>query len=173
MKTGLRMISVMRLIFKKRLLMRLISSSILFTLVSLNALGIPASFYQAMADMETSSYLCVKNYDAGASVTESYYNFDHLEKETKIDSQSFHPSSNDTDNHKGFAALDASISSSVSGNAHIAWQSRDINPGLYGRHEIYGMAQEDLIGVYSMERLIHLRSNQSYGLSRPDWLGCT
>ncbi|MFZ2185190.1 MAG: hypothetical protein ACOX84_06915 [Methanothrix sp.] len=161
--TGTRLTG-MRLAFK--------GAALLFLLVSLTAWGMPASFYQALARMDTSSYLCVKNYDAGASVTESYTNFDHLEKETEITSQSFHPSNSSNDSSRGYATLDASISSTFTGRAHIAWQSREVNPGLYGRHVAYGLMQEDLIGTWSMERLIHLSSNNSR-FTRQDWLACS
>lgn len=151
---------------------RLISFYIIFLLVSLAASGMPASFYQALANMETSDYLCVKNYDAGASVTESYSDFDHLEKETRVTSQSLHPSNSSINSSRGYATLDASISSTFTGKAHLAWQSRDINPGLKGQHTVYGLVQEDLIGVWSMEKLIHLSSNHSWP-TRPDWLACS
>jgi hypothetical protein len=151
---------------------RLIMFYIAFLLAGLTASGMPSSFYQALANMETSDYLCVKNYDAGASVTESYSDFDHLEKETRVTSQSFHPSNSSINSSRGYATLDASISSTFSGSAHYAWQSRDTNPGLYGRHEAYGLVKEDLIGLWSVERFIHLSSNNSL-LSRSDWLHCS
>ena len=151
---------------------RLVTSYIIFMLLILAAFAMPASFYKAMANMDTSDYLCVKNYDAGASITESYSGFDHLEKETKINSQSFHPSNSSSNGSRSYAALDASMSSSFSGKAHISWQSRDLNPGLKGRHATHGMVQEDVIGVWKMERFIHLSSNHSL-LCRPDWLACS
>lgn len=153
--------------------MRTIAVSVIFLLISLAASGMPESFYQSMANMDTSNYLCVKNYDAGASVTESYSDFDRLEKETEVISQSYHPSGSGADSSRGNATLKASISSTFAGKAHIAWQSRDTEPGIQGRHAIYGLAQEDLIGVYSIERFIHLSSNRSCNLTRPDWLSCS
>jgi hypothetical protein len=39
---------------------------------SLAAADMPASFYQAMGNVGTEDTICVKNYDAGASFTESY-----------------------------------------------------------------------------------------------------
>ena len=150
----------------------LISFYIVFLLVSLAASGMPASFYQALANMDTTEYLCVKNYDAGASVTELYSDFDHLEKETKITSWFFHPSNSSINGSRGYAAIDASMRSTFTGKAQIAWQSRDIDPGLKGRHPVYGMVQENLIGVWRMERHIQLSSNSSR-LSRLDWLDCS
>jgi len=172
------MVWIMSLISGKPIFIRLIflslaSLSIAFLLVSLAASGMPASFYQAMTDMNTSNYLCVKNYDAGASVTESYSDFDHLEKETEINSRSFHPSGIKDDSSRGNATLEARIASSVIGKAHIAWQSKDVKSGPYGRHAVYGLVQEDLIGVLNIERFIHLSSNDSYGFSGPDWLPCS
>lgn len=158
----------------RQIFIRLFLLVIIFLLACFTSAAMPASFYQAMTNMETSNYLCIKNYDAGASVTESYSDFDHLEKETEIKSQSFHPYSNSkADNSRGNATLDASISSSVTGKAHIAWQSKDPAAGIYGRHAIYGLMQEDLIGVFSMERLIHLSGNYSFGHPGINWLPCS
>ena len=152
----------------------LISFCIVFLLISLASTAMPASFYQALTNMDTSNYLCIKNYDAGASVTESYSDFDHLEKETEIKSRSFHPSGSEADSIKGNASsLEAKISSSVSGRAHIAWQSKDTSASIYGRHPVYGLVQEDLIGVFSMERFIHLSSNRSCVIPGADWLPCS
>ncbi len=103
--------------------MSLISLSIAFLLAGLAVSGMPASFYQAMTQMNTSDYLCVKNYDAGASVTESYSEFDHLEKETEINSRSFHPSGIKDDSSRGNATLEAECILSI-GKAHIAWHPK-------------------------------------------------
>ncbi len=162
----------MRVMNTRAISERLILFYIIFLLVSLAASGMPSSFYQALAGMDTSDYLCVKNYDAGASVTESYSDFDQLEKETKITSQSFHPSNGSIDCSRGNATLDASISSTFAGSAHYAWQSRDTNPGLHGRHEAYGLVKEDLIGLWSVEKFIHLSSNSTL-FPRTDWLLCS
>ena len=59
--------------------MKLIIFPIVFILISLAAADMPASYYQAMNNMNTENTLCVKNYDAGVSVTESYTDFEHLD----------------------------------------------------------------------------------------------
>jgi len=83
-----------RPIFTRPVFMSLISLSIAFLLAGLAVSGMPASFYQAMTQMNTSDYLCVKNYDAGASVTESYSEFDHLERRRRSIAGLFiHPAS--------------------------------------------------------------------------------
>ena len=157
----------------RQIFIRLFLLVIIFLLACFTSAAMPASFYQAMTNMETSNYLCIKNYDAGASVTESYSVFDHLEKETEINSRSFHPSGIKDDSSRGNATLEARIASSLIGKAHIAWQSKDVKSGPYGRHAVYGLVQEDLIGVLSIERFIHLSSNDSYGFSGTDWLPCS
>jgi hypothetical protein len=58
-----------------------------FVLISLAAAEMPSSFYQAIGGMKNQDILCVKNYDAGASVTEAYKDFEHLDKDTKIGSR--------------------------------------------------------------------------------------
>jgi hypothetical protein len=42
-----------------------------------------------------------------------------------------------------------------------------------GRHAVYGRATEDLIGVFSIEKLILLWSNNTKGIVSPNWLPCS
>ena len=56
----------------------------IFFLFSPAFADMPVSFYQAMGNIGTEDTICVKNYDAGASVTESYKDFEHLDKETRL-----------------------------------------------------------------------------------------
>ncbi len=56
--------------------------------VSLTAAELPPSFYDAMGTMKNENVLCVKNYNAGASITESYTDFESLDKDTIIVSRS-------------------------------------------------------------------------------------
>ena len=153
--------------------MKLIIFPIVFILISLAAADMPASFYQAMSNMDTKDILCIKNYDAGASVTESYTDFEHLDRETEVVSRSFNTSHNKNDNSRGNATLEVNINSNVIGNAHVAWQSRDVMPETVGRHAIYGLATEDLTGVFSIEKFILLWSNSTIGIVGPNWLPCS
>lgn len=140
---------------------------------SLATYDMPASFYEAMSNMKTQDALCVKNYDAGASFTESYTDFEHLDKDTQVVSRSYNTSNNGTDYTRGNASLEAHIDSNVIGKAHIAWQSKDIMPDYMGRHAKYSDATEDLTGVFSLERFIKLWSNSTSGSTSPEWLPCS
>ena len=151
---------------------KLIILPLVFILISLAYADTPASFYQAMNNMNTENTLCVKNYDAGASVTESYTDFEHLDKETEVTSRSLNTSDNENDNSAGNASLEFHINSNVIGKAHVAWQSRDLRADIEGRHAAYSLATEDLTGVFSIEKFIQLRSNSTFGSVGPNWLPC-
>lgn len=153
--------------------MKLLIMLIVFALISLAAADMPASYYQAMNNMSTENTLCVKNYDAGASVTESYTDFEHLDKETEVTSRSLNTSDNENDNSAGNATLEVHINANVVGKAHVAWQSRDILPDRAGRHAVYSLAGEDLTGVFSIEKFIQLWSNSTIGSVGPNWLPCS
>jgi hypothetical protein len=153
--------------------MKPIALSIIFILISLAAADMPASFYQGLNNMDTKNTLCIKNYDAGASVTESYTDFEHLDKVTEVVSRSFNTSNNGNDNSRGNGSLEVNMNSNVVGKAHIAWQSRDVMPGTSGRHAVYGLATEDLTGVFSIEKFIMLWSNSTLGFVSPNWLPCS
>ncbi len=133
----------------------------------------PASFYQAMGNIGTEDTICVKNYDAGASVTESYKDFEHLDKETEVVSRSYNTSNNEKDYTRGNASLEVSLNSNVIGKAHIAWQSKDMMPYYMGRHATYSLATEDLTGVFKIEKFLQLWSNSTLGSVRLDWLPCS
>ncbi len=153
--------------------MKLLIMLIVFALISLAAADMPASYYQAMNNMNTENTLCVKNYDAGASFTESYTDFEHLDKETEVTSRSLNTSDNENDNSAGNATLEVHINANVVGKAHVAWQSRDILPDKAGRHAAYSLAGEDLTGVFSIEKFIQLWSNSTIGSVGPNWLPCS
>jgi len=145
----------------------------IFLLFSLAAADMPASFYQAMESVKTEDTLCVKNYDAGASVTESYKDFEHLDKETEIVSRSYNTSHNEKDYTRGNASLEVNLKSNVIGKSHIAWQSKEMMPDLMGRHAVYSRATEDLTGVFSIEKFIQLWSNSTLRSISLDWLPCS
>jgi len=145
----------------------------IFFLFSLAAADMPASFYQAMGNIRTEDTICVKNYDAGASVTESYKDFEHLDKETEVVSRSYNTSNNEKDYTRGNASLEVNLNSNVIGKAHLAWQSQDIIPYYMGRHATYSRATEDLTGVFKIEKFIQLWSNSTLGSVSLDWLPCS
>ena len=148
----------------------LIALIFVFSATAISAM--PDSFYKAMSNMRTENTICVKNYDAGASFTESYRDFEHLERETEIKSRSYNTSSNQSDLTPGNASLEVRMRSNVQGKAHIAWQSRDILPDRMGRHATYSRASEDLTGVFNIEKFIQLWSNSTLGAVSTDWLPC-
>ena len=143
-----------------------------FVLISLAAAEMPSSFYQAIGGMKNQDILCVKNYDAGASVTESYTDFEHLDKDTQVVSRSYNTSNNEKDYTRGNASLEVHVNSNVIGKAHLAWQSKDVKPDFKGRHTTYSRATEDLTGVFNIEKFIQLWSNSTLGSSGLDWLPC-
>jgi hypothetical protein len=140
--------------------------------ISLGVAEMPSSFYQALNNMANQDILCVKNYDAGVSVTEAYTNFEHLEKDTQVVSRSYNTSRDEKDYTRGNASLEAHIDSSVIGNAHIAWQSQDLMPELKGRHAVYSRAADDVTGVFNIEKFIQLWSNSTLTDSNLEWLPC-
>jgi hypothetical protein len=145
----------------------------IFLLFSPAFADMPASFYQAMGNIRTEDAICVKNYDAGASVTESYKDFEHLDKETEIVSRSYNTSNNEKDYTRGNASLEVNINSNVIGKGHIAWQSKDMMPYYMGRHATYSRATEDLTGVFRIEKFIQLWSNSTLGSVGLNWLPCS
>lgn len=136
----------------------------MFTVV-LTAAELPASFYQAMGTMKNENIFCVKNYNAGASITESYTDFESLDKDTTIVSRS-------GENSSSSPFLQASINSLVVGTAHIAWQSVDPYPGITGRHTVFSRNEENLTGAFSIQRFIQLAFNGTLG-GGLEWLPCS
>jgi hypothetical protein len=153
--------------------LKLILIFITFLVISFAAAQMPSSFYQAMSNMKNQETLCVKNYDAGASITESYTDFEHLEKETQVVSRSYNTSNNGLDYTRGNASLVAHLNSDVIGNSHITWQSKDLMPDHMGRHAVYSRATEDLTGAFSVEKYIQLWSNSTIGSVSLEWLPCS
>jgi len=145
----------------------------LFAALSIAAAEMPVSFYQALGGMNTEDTICVKNYDAGASFTESYSGFEHLDKETQVISRSFNTSTTGDGHSRGNASLEASINSNVIGKAHIAWQSRDMLAGVKGRHITYSRTADDMTGAFDVEKVIVLWSNSTPGSVSLDWLPCS
>lgn len=147
---------------------RLILLVITIIMISIAAAAeLPASYYTAMNAMKNEDFLCVKNYEAGASITESYTDFESLDKDTEVMSRSL----NNTTGRP--AALEAHINSRVTGNAHLAWQSRDVVRNDKGRHSPISISSEDLTGVFAIEKFIQLWSNSTFGNISLDWMPCS
>jgi hypothetical protein len=122
----------------------------------------PASYQTGTYDRKWSDLLCVKNYDAGAVLTEAYSRAEHLEKSTEIGSIG-NASAN---------GLQAQISSKVIGTAHIGWYSREIEPREKGRYVEIGRSREELTGVFSIDKYIELMLNSSDLKPSSEWLSC-
>ncbi len=141
---------------------------LLFMLGTASA-DMPLGFYMAMNNADQKEVLCVKNYDTGATMTEAYTDFEHLERNTEVKTRS---GGSGGSTASGGGALEASINSNVIGKAHIAWQSVDPNSDSKGRHPIIGRSIEDLTGVFSIEKFIQLWADSQPGEISIDWLPC-
>ncbi len=157
---------------------------LLLLLPGITSADMPLGFYMAMNNAEQKEVLCVKNYDTGATMTEAYTNFEHLDRNTEVRTGSGNTGADDGESSKdmigngavganGGGFLEASINSNVVGNAHIAWQSVDPNPDSKGRHQIIGRSIEDLTGVFSIEKFIQLWGDSQPGEISVDWLPCS
>ena len=144
---------------------------ILVLLVGVSFEEMPISFYTSMQNDELIDILFIKNYEAGASLTEAYNNIEKLDRNTEVNTRSY--GSDASCSIAGQGSLEASISSNVIGQAHIAWQSVDTMPDSKGRHRLLGRSEEDLTGVFSVEKFIQLWSNSSPGQVSVDWLPCS
>jgi hypothetical protein len=140
-------------------------------MVSAATADMPMSFYKSMNDQKYRDELFVKNYDAGASVTESYRDAEHLEKQTAIKTASY--GTGCAGGQCGaVGSLEASINSNVIGRAHIAWESVDPKADPKGHHAVLGRSIEDLVGVFSIQKFILLWSNSTPGEISVDWMPC-
>ena len=145
--------------------------------------GMPLGFAEAMNNAGQKDILTVKNYDTGASFTESYTDIEHLERNTQVNTGAYGTQSdaNGTDaSSRNFGpagnsagGLEASINSNVIGKAYIAWQSFDPISSDKGRHQLLGRSVEELTGVFSIEKFIQLWSGSRPGEISVDWLPCS
>jgi hypothetical protein len=142
----------------------------------------PLAYTAAMNNAGQNDILTIKNYDTGATMTESYTDVEHLNKKTQVRTGSYavnspaQGSSGAADECPGCnwgGGLEASINSNVIGKAHIAWQSFDTSISNHGRHPLIGRSVEDLTGVFSIEKFIQLWSGSRPGEVSVDWLPCT
>ncbi|VVB70613.1 Uncharacterised protein [uncultured archaeon] len=131
----------------------------------------PASFTEAMNNAGQRNILNVKNYDAGATLTEVYTDIEHLKSDTQVSTRGLGANRTCPDDDQG-SGLEASINSNVIGKAHIAWQSVDRGISIHSRHPLIGRSVEDLTGVFSIEKFILLWSDSRPGEISVDWLPC-
>ena len=130
---------------------------------------IPLAYTPAAINSGQSDVITIKNYESGAVMTESYTDAEHLNRNTQIRTGAYANSSGGLSR----GGLEASISSNVIGNAHIAWQSVDPAVSVKGRHPLIGRSVEDLTGVFSIEKFIQLWSDSQPGEISVDWLPCS
>lgn len=147
--------------------------------------AMPVSFTDAMNNAGQKDILTIKNYDTGATLTESYTDIEHLQRNTQVNTgaygmQSDSSKTGELGDSRGFSpagnpagGLEASINSNVIGKAHIAWQSIDPTGSFMGRHQLLGRSVEDLTGVFSIEKFIQLWSGSPPGEISVDWLPCS
>ena len=141
----------------------------------------PLGFAWAMNNAGQKDTLSVKNYDAGASLTESYTGIEHLERNTKVNTRAYGMQSDASVaqaaggslGNSSASGLEASINSNVIGKAHIAWQSFDPSISGKGHRQLLGRSVEDLTGVFSIEKFIQLWSGSRPGEISVDWLPCS
>jgi hypothetical protein len=138
-------------------------------LITIAGAEMPMDYYSAMNNGGEKDVLLVKNYEAGATFTESYTDFEQLQRNTEVSTRN---SVGSADPGPG-GTLEASINSNVVGKAHIAWQSVDPQPDSKGRHRLIGRSIEDLTGVFSVEKFIQLWSDSRPGEISVDWLPCS
>ncbi len=143
---------------------------VLVLLAVASSVETPMPFYISMQNDAPSDVHFAKNYEAGASLTEAYNNREELDRNTKVNTRFY--GSEAGCSVAGQGSLEASISSNVIGQTHIAWQSVDPMIDSKGRHRLLGRSVEDLTGVFSVEMFIQLWSNSSPGQVSVDWLPC-
>ncbi|MEI6104805.1 MAG: hypothetical protein WCP70_12775 [Methanothrix sp.] len=165
---------------------KLIYLVIAATVLIFGVQGMPLGFAEAMNNAGQKDILTVKNYDTGASLTESYTDIEHLERNTQVNTGAYGTQSFASDDNGAGAGsrnfspasnpaggLEASINSNVIGKAYIAWQSFDPISSGKGRHQLLGRSVEELTGVFSIEKFIQLWSGSRPGEISVDWLPCS
>ncbi|HQN30930.1 MAG TPA: hypothetical protein PKX20_07360, partial [Methanothrix soehngenii] len=97
--------------------MKLICLVIMFMAIPGIKGEIPLAYTPAAISGGQNDVLTVKNYDTGAVMTESYTDVEHLNRDTQVRTGAY---ANSADAASPRGGLEASISSNVIGNAHIA-----------------------------------------------------
>ncbi len=150
----------------------------IIALLGFGAAVMPESFYTAMGRIPNMEVICVKNYEAGASITEAYGNFEYLDKDTQIVSRIYNCREDCRDDRRDDcgerAILEGNVNSEVIGQAHLAWQSMDPNHKNSAQHALIGRSVEELTGVFSIEKFIQLWSNSTAeNVTSLHWLPCS
>jgi hypothetical protein len=140
-------------------------------LASLAAAEMPPSFFAGIGGLRNENVLCIKNYQAGATISEVYTNFQYLDKDTKVLSRT--PSEENGCEENGSALIEASFSTDIMGSAHLGWISADPAGNAMHRHPVYGLSREDLIGVFNIEKFIMLAANSTIKENASEWLPCS
>lgn len=148
----------------------------LFGLIVISALMIAHAaadmhigFSNSINDQMYMNILFIKNYDAGASVTESYNDAD---EKANVETSSTGAVCQSSRPCGDLGFLEASINSNVIGQAHIAWQSVDPRADTKGRHSILSRSIEDLTGVFSIQKFVLLWANSTPSEISVDWMPC-
>lgn len=122
----------------------------------------PTSYQTGTYDQKWRDLLCMRNYDAGAVLTESYSQAERLQKSTEV-----RTTGNATRN-----GLEAHLSSNVIGVVHIGWVSKETQPNKKGRYMQLGRSTEDAVGVFSIEKYIELLANGTNCGQGTEWMPC-
>jgi hypothetical protein len=144
----------------------LICLAFAIVLISLAAADMYSTYYEAMGNIKNEEVLCVKNYQAGATITESYTDFESLEKETQVVSRTF------KDRSQGNPVLEANINSNVVGHVRLGWESRNATADSKGRHAVVTRSLEEAVGAFTVQTFIQLWGNNTTGAVSLDWLPC-
>lgn len=144
----------------------------IFVAVSLAAIiNSPLAICSAMYfDQMWSSEICATNYQAGASVTESYRDAQRIEMDTNITSNAGFSTCSGTLGTSSL--LVASLNSSVIGNATVGWQSASPLVMGAGRHRLISRSVNELSGIFTVSNLIQLYPNSTLGETEFDWVPC-
>jgi len=140
--------------------------------VSLAAAEMPPSIFAGIGGLNNQNVLCVKNYQAGATITEVYSNFQYLDKDTRVFSRTPNLDEHGCEEN-GSALIEASFSTDIVGSAHLGWMSADPAADVMQRHPVYGLSREELIGVFNIEKFILLASNSTLRENASEWLPCS
>jgi len=131
----------------------------------------PTSYQTGKYDQKWIDESCMQNYYIGSTITEVYKEAEHLQRNTEVKTRVDCGKENDACG-TCTGALEANFNSNVIGVAHIGWLSKDINVNDKGRHNEYGRSVEDMVGVFSIEKMIQLWGNDSCSEVQVDWLPC-
>jgi hypothetical protein len=151
---------------------RLILMAVVVMAGSLSAAEMPPSFFAGIGGLKNENALCVKNYQAGATITEAYTNFQYLDKDTRVFSRTPKLDEHGCEEN-GSALIEASISTDIVGSAHLGWMSADPVADVMRRYPVYGISREELIGVFNIEKFILLASNSTLRENASEWLPCS